>query len=112
MDQGRLPIARGLELDDDDVLRAHVIQQLMCRGVIDRAQIEARFTISISMRTSPSRSRDLLPLAADGLVEFDGSRIVATSRGRLMLRIIAMCFDRYLATPSVSETQPRHSRAL
>jgi len=29
-----------------------------------------------------------------------------------MLRIIAMCFDRYLATPSVSETQPRHSRAL
>ena len=52
------------------------------------------------------------PLTADGLVEFDGPRIVATSRGRLMLRIIAMCFDRYLPTQSASESRPRHSRAL
>ena len=36
------PSARGLVLDEDDVIRAEVIQQLMCRGVIDRAQIEAR----------------------------------------------------------------------
>ena len=111
VDQGRLPIARGLALDDDDVLRAQVIQQLMCRGVIDRAQVETRFAIDFDLYFAESLAR-LLPLAADGLVTFDGSRIVATSRGRLMLRIIAMCFDRYLATPSVSETQPRHSRAL
>jgi oxygen-independent coproporphyrinogen III oxidase len=111
VDQGRLPIARGLALDDDDVLRAQVIQQLMCRGVIDRAQIETRFAIDFDLYFAESLAR-LLPLAADGLVTFDGSRIVATSRGRLMLRIIAMCFDRYLATSSVSETQPRHSRAL
>src|SRR6186713_3104647 len=42
VDQGRLPIARGLMLDEDDVIRADVIQQLMCRGTIDRARIEAR----------------------------------------------------------------------
>ena len=111
VDQGRLPIARGLALDDDDVLRAQVIQQLMCRGVIDRAQVETRFAIDFDLYFAESLAR-LLPLAADGLVTFDGSRIVATSRGRLMLRIIAMCFDRYLATPSGSETLPRHSRAL
>ena len=111
VDQGRLPIARGLALDDDDVLRAQVIQQLMCRGVIDRAQIETRFAIDFDLYFAESLAR-LLPLAAEGLVTFDGSRIVATSRGRLMLRIIAMCFDRYLATPTVSKTQPRHSRAL
>jgi oxygen-independent coproporphyrinogen-3 oxidase len=111
VDQGRLPIARGLLLDEDDVIRAQVIQQLMCRGLIDRAQIETRFAIDFDLYFAESLAR-LLPLAAEGLVTFDGSRIVATSRGRLMLRIIAMCFDRYLATPSVSETQPRHSRAL
>jgi oxygen-independent coproporphyrinogen III oxidase len=111
VDQGRLPIARGLLLDEDDVIRAQVIQQLMCRGLIDRAQIETRFAIDFDLYFAESLAR-LLPLAAEGLVRFDGSRIVATSRGRLMLRIIAMCFDRYLATPSVSETQPRHSRAL
>ena len=111
VDQGRLPIARGLLLEEDDVIRAQVIQQLMCRGLIDRAQIETRFAIDFDLYFAESLAR-LLPLAAEGLVTFDGSRIVATSRGRLMLRIIAMCFDRYLATPSVSETQPRHSRAL
>jgi oxygen-independent coproporphyrinogen III oxidase len=111
VDQGRLPVARGLLLDEDDVLRAQVIQQLMCRGLIDRAQIEARHDIDFDAYFADSMAR-VLPLAADGLVKFDGSRIVATSRGRLMLRIIAMCFDRYLATSSVSETQPRHSRAL
>ena len=111
VDQGHLPIARGLALDDDDVLRAQVIQQLMCRGFIDRAQIETRFAIDFDSYFAESIAR-LLPLAADGLVSFDGSRIVATSRGRLMLRIIAMCFDRYLSSPSVSETMPRHSRAL
>jgi oxygen-independent coproporphyrinogen-3 oxidase len=111
VDQGRLPIARGLALDDDDVMRAQVIQQLMCRGVIDRAQIEDRFAIDFDLYFAESLAR-LLPLAAERLVTFDGSRIVATSRGRLMLRIIAMCFDRYLATSSVSETQLRHSRAL
>ena len=111
VDQGRLPIARGLLLDEDDVIRAQVIQQLMCRGLIDRAQVETRFAIDFDLYFSESLAR-LLPLAAEGLVKFDGSRIVATSRGRLMLRIIAMCFDRYLSTSSVSETQPRHSRAL
>jgi oxygen-independent coproporphyrinogen-3 oxidase len=111
VDQGRLPIARGLKLDDDDVVRAEVIQQLMCRGVIDRAQIETRFDLDFDAYFAESIVR-LLPLAADGLVEFDGSRIVATSRGRLMLRIIAMCFDRYLLNQSEAEARPRHSRAL
>ena len=111
VDQGRLPIARGLMLDEDDVIRAQVIQQLMCRGTIDRARIEARHDIDFDAYFADSMAR-LLPLAADGLVSFDGSRIVATSRGRLMLRIIAMCFDRYLATQTSSEIRPRHSRAL
>ena len=111
VDHGRLPIARGLTLDDDDLLRAHVIQQLMCQGLVDRAQVAARFEIDFDSYFADSLAR-LLPLAADGLVEFDGASIVATSRGRLMLRIIAMCFDRYLASPSAAEIRPRHSRAL
>lgn len=111
VDQGRLPVARGVMLDDDDVLRAQVIQQLMCRGEIDRAQIAGRFDIDFDEYFADDLAR-LAPLAADGLVELKGSCIVATSRGRLMLRIIAMCFDRYLPTQSIAETRPRHSRAL
>ena len=37
--------------------------------------------------------------------------LAATSRGRLLLRIIAMCFDRYLATTADAAT-PRYSRTV
>ncbi|HEU4780937.1 MAG TPA: oxygen-independent coproporphyrinogen III oxidase [Steroidobacteraceae bacterium] len=111
VDAGRLPIARGMRLDDDDLLRAQVIQQLMCRGAIDRAQIEARYDIDFDEYFAESMSR-LQPLIEDRLVTLQGASIVATSRGRLMLRIIAMCFDRYLSTQTATETRPRHSRAI
>ena len=52
----------------------------------------------------------LLPLAADGLVEVSETHIRATSRGRLLLRIIAACFDRYLHLPTAEPT--RFSKAI
>ena len=55
--------------------------------------------------------RKLAPLAEDGLVRVERHRIVATSRGRLLLRNIAMCFDRYLDSPTAVAT-PRFSRAI
>jgi Coproporphyrinogen III oxidase and related Fe-S oxidoreductases len=54
----------------------------------------------------------LRPLAADRLVDVDDHRITATSRGRLLLRIIAMCFDRYRNEWNLSATEPRFSRAI
>ena len=39
----------------------------------------------------------LRPLAEDGLATVSGERVAATPPGRLLLRIIAMCFDRYHA---------------
>ncbi len=45
LDAGRLPVWRGLELDPDDVLRADVIQQVMCQGAIDVAAFEQRYDI-------------------------------------------------------------------
>jgi oxygen-independent coproporphyrinogen-3 oxidase len=105
VDQGRLPIHRGLALDDDDVIRADIIQQLMCSGAVDRSRISERHDIDFDEHFADSL-RQLAPLVDDGLLKLDGERILVTSRGRLMLRIIAMCFDRYTAN------QSRHSRAL
>ena len=53
----------------------------------------------------------LQPLADDGLVRIGSDRIVVTPRGRLLLRNIAMCFDRYLEQPATVAT-PRFSRAI
>ena len=55
----------------------------------------------------------LSPLVADGLVKIEHGRILATTQGRLMLRNIAMCFDRYLDPPQdAAGTTPRFSRAI
>jgi oxygen-independent coproporphyrinogen-3 oxidase len=107
IDTGRLPVWRGIELDADDVLRADIIQQLMCQGEIDIARTEEQFGIGFRAYF-PEALAKLSALAADGLVAVEPGRIAATSRGRFLLRIIAMCFDRYLATSQA----PRYSKAI
>lgn len=95
IDAGRLPVWRGLRLDADDRVRADLIQQLMCTGAVDTRALECRHRIRFEEYFAAALAR-LAPLAADGLVTITPLRIAATSRGRLLLRIIAMCFDRHL----------------
>jgi oxygen-independent coproporphyrinogen-3 oxidase len=108
IDQGRLPVWRGMTLSADDVLRADIIQRLMCQGEIDIGAIEHRYDIEFDTYFADAL-RELDPLIDDGLATFDGEFIKATSRGRLLLRIIAMCFDRYLKSPPA--ILPRHTPA-
>ena len=98
IDNGRLPVWRGMMLWADDVLRADLIQQLMCRSEMDIAALEARHGIHFATYFEEDLQR-LQSLAADGLVTIEATRIRATARGRLLLRIIAACFDRYLHQP-------------
>ena len=95
LDAGRLPVARGLELDEDDLIRRELIGELMCHGVVDKQQFGARHRLLFDEYFVRARER-LAPLVADGLVEEDAREVRVTSRGRLLLRIIAMCFDAYL----------------
>ncbi|WP_395791367.1 oxygen-independent coproporphyrinogen III oxidase [Aquimonas sp.] len=95
VESGRLPVIKGLQLDADDELRADLINHLMCQGEIDKRGLEARFDIDFDQYFA--HSIDLLPpLIADGLVIVDKDFIRVTLRGRLLLRVVAMCFDRYL----------------
>lgn len=108
---GRLPVARGMRLDNDDVLRADVIQQLMCHGRIDFRAVERRHAIDFADYFADALAR-LAPLRDDGLVELSADGLRATSRGRLLLRIIAMCFDRYLSPSTDEAAVPQASRVI
>ena len=110
IDAGRLPVWRGMYMDEDDVIRADLIQALMCHGALDFRAFEQHHMIDFGAYFSESLAR-LKPLQDDGLVELDEGGLRATSRGRLLLRIIAMCFDRYL-TPAGDSAQPRYSRTV
>jgi oxygen-independent coproporphyrinogen-3 oxidase len=108
VDKGHQPLWRGIELSEDDIIRADVIQQIMCRGQVDLRRIEQRYDLVFEEYFADALAR-LAPLMKDGLVDVDAERIVATSRGRLLLRMIAMCFDHYLQTQA---ERPRHSRVV
>jgi oxygen-independent coproporphyrinogen-3 oxidase len=110
IDDGRLPVFRGMRLSEDDQLRADLIQRLMCQGEIPIAALERRYAIDFAMYFRDALQR-LQPLVADGLVRISPDRIIVTSRGRLLLRNIAMCFDHYLDRP-VTDSAPRFSRAI
>ena len=109
---GRLPLWRGLALSADDRVRAAVISQLMCQGVIEVRAIEARFGIDFKAYFAESLARLRVP-AADGLIVMTDDRITVTGTGRLLLRSIAMCFDAYqnaaVATPAA---RPSFSRVV
>ncbi len=111
VDSGKSPVWRGLELSFDDRLRADVIQQLMCLGFVDIASVEKRHGIDFWPYFGDALLR-LGPLAGDGLVEYDAQRVTATSRGRLLLRIIAMCFDNYLERAAPAAPRQRYSRVI
>ncbi len=99
--RGRLPVARGIALDTDDRLRSEAIQQLMCRGEIDIAGFEGKHRLEFRAYFAEALAQ-LQPLVADGLVTLEPTSVRATARGRLMLRAIAMCFDRYLPAAPVA----------
>ena len=110
IDQGLMPVWRGLALSADDRIRADVIQQLMCHAAIDVDKVEYRYDIDFAEYFADALER-LAPLAADGLVEISAHRIAATPRGRLLLRIVAMCFDNHLDV-NAPAARPRYSRVI
>ena len=101
IDEGRLPVFRGIGMSEDDRLRADLIDQLMCRGEIPVRALERRYTIDFHAYFRDALVR-LRPMVDDGLVRVEPDRIAATPQGRLLLRNIAMCFDAYLDGAVVS----------
>lgn len=96
LDAGRLPIARGLLLDEDDIIRRDLIGQLMCHGELDTSAFGTHHRL-IFDEYFQSDMQQLRQLAEDGLVTLDLPIIRVTPRGRLLLRTVAMCFDAYLS---------------
>ncbi len=97
VDAGQLPVWRGLALSGDDRVRADVIQSLMCRGGVDFREIERRHGVDFESYFAAALER-LAPLVADGVVTLSDRQLRTTARGRFLLRVVAMCFDRYLAS--------------
>jgi len=95
LDQGRLPIVRGLALTRDDLLRRAVIMSLMCQGEVQFESIELGHLIDF--RQHFARELEVLEgLAEHGLVRLDKAGVQVTETGWFLVRAIAMVFDKNL----------------
>ena len=86
---------RGFSLDRDDCLRREVIKALICQFSLDIHQTEQQWGIGFSDYFSEDLQL-LAPFIRDGMVIREGNYLQVTARGRLLIRNICMCFDRYL----------------
>jgi oxygen-independent coproporphyrinogen-3 oxidase len=95
LDQGRLPLVRGLALSRDDLLRRSVIMALMCQGELQFEALEAAFLIDFNSYFA-CELQALSVLQAQGLVRVARSGITVTAQGWFFVRAVAMVFDRFL----------------
>jgi oxygen-independent coproporphyrinogen-3 oxidase len=95
IDEGRLAITRGVRLSADDRLRRDIITQLMCNLELRYDELEAAYCMRFKDAFAPELAR-LVPLAADGLLALHDDKLEVLPPGRMLVRNIAMVFDRYL----------------
>jgi oxygen-independent coproporphyrinogen-3 oxidase len=107
IDQGRLPIERGIVMQQDDRLRAEVIMHLMCSMPVPIARLEARYGIDFASYFS-SELQELHSYAQAGLLTVDSQSIQVLPKGRLFVRAYSMVFDKYLS----QESGARYSRLI
>ncbi len=108
IESGELPIKKGILVDDDDLKRAAVIQALMCYDSLSFDDFGAEHGIDFR-RYFADEIKRLEPLVEDELIDLDDAGVAITQKGRLLLRSIAMVFDRYI---DQAENDNRFSKAI
>jgi len=108
IESGELPIVKGLLIDDDDLIRAAVIQDLMCYDSLSFDDFGAAHDIDFREYFAAEIEK-LDVLQKDDLIVLSDAGIEITPRGRLLLRNIAMTFDRYI---DLEENEHRFSKAI
>lgn len=88
VEAGSLASSRGCRLDADDRRRGRIIERLMCDFSVDLDAIAPGIDFN-------SELLSLAPVAGEGLLEVEGTKLTVTEAGRPIIRVIAAAFDAY-----------------
>lgn len=95
LDEGKLPVEKGIALDKDDLLRREVIMTLMCSMPLSIAKTNAAYGIDFTTYFAEEIAQ-LRQYEEVGFITIDADAIRVTPKGRLFVRAVAMTFDKYL----------------
>jgi len=107
IDAGQLPVYRGVELTEDDILRREVISQLICHFELNFSEVEKQFNINFHEYFS-TELKSLAQFHDDGLIRLGDTSIDVLPKGRLLIRNICMEFDFYMR----QATKQRFSKVI
>ena len=96
LDEGKLPLAKGYILTDEDQIRRQTIMRLMCDLSLEYGPMSKLLQIDFKSHFANELS-SLADMEADGLVRRSETGLIVTDAGRLFIRNIAMRFDAYNA---------------
>ncbi|MGJ3262999.1 MAG: oxygen-independent coproporphyrinogen III oxidase [Salinarimonas sp.] len=105
IDEGRIPVVRGVPVSDEDALRRAAIYALMSAFTVDLGALAAQR--GFAQDTFDADIARLAPLAADRLCTIEGRRVSMPAHARFHVRNVAARLDGYWAPQAT-----RHSRAV
>lgn len=89
------PIARGMALTRDDLLRRSVIMALMCQGNVAFESVQVAHLIDMGEYFA-RELQQLAPFVESGMLTLEPEGITMTPLGWYFVRAIAMVFDKHL----------------
>jgi oxygen-independent coproporphyrinogen-3 oxidase len=107
LDAGKVPLARGYVVSEEDKIRRDTIMRVMCDLGLNYAAMSQRLGINFASHFE-REIESLAGFEADGLVRRGDVGLEVTDTGRLFIRNIAMCFDNTLAPAG----ERKHSRTI
>lgn len=110
LDDNHLPIAKGVILTDEDVLRRAIIQEILCQRRLDILALQQQFMIDFHVHFAEAVA-SLRGMEADGLLSIGSDSIVVNENGYPFLRNICMAFDEYVQGHLQSQ-KIRYSKTL
>jgi oxygen-independent coproporphyrinogen III oxidase len=102
----QLPVFKGVELNEDDLIRRDVITQLICNFQLNFNRINQSHRIVFKDYFADELTA-LEAMQSDGLLTMNSERIEVKPAGRLLIRNICMVFDKYL-----SQKQQKFSKVI
>lgn len=109
LDEGRLPVHRGIKLTEDDVLRNFVIMELMSNFKLNITRVEKEFGINFKKYFEDGLNQLNEFVEAD-LISITDEEITVSTTGTMLIRNIAMAFDAYMQ--KITDDKKRFSKTI
>ncbi|MBC3864156.1 oxygen-independent coproporphyrinogen III oxidase [Undibacterium jejuense] len=107
LDRDMLPVEKGFDLNQDDLMRRQIIMDMMCSTGVDFDSVENQYGISFRDYFA-NELQTMGAYALEGLVGMTDTGIRVLPKGRLFVRAFGMAFDGYLA----KQTAAKYSRLI